>query len=118
MIGYDLQVGTANGVLVARLEGEIDLANVDIVRTALVRAVSNEVLGVILDLSRTVYIDSAGISLVFHLRRPLRIRLPRQQLRLVVPPASPAFVALRYAGVMETLAVRDSVDAAMAELGT
>jgi anti-anti-sigma factor len=115
MIGYDLHIGTADGILVARLEGEIDMANVDVVRTALVRAVSNQVLAAILDLSHTAYIDSAGIGLLFHLRERLRVR--GQELRLVVPSDSPAFVALRYAGVLETLAVRASVDAAVAELG-
>jgi anti-anti-sigma factor len=114
MIGYDLHLGTADGVLVARLEGEIDMANVDPVRAAVVRAVSNEVLGAVLDLSRTAYIDSAGIGLLFHLRERLRVR--GQEMRLVVRPGSPAFAALQYAGVLESLAVRDDVDAAVAEL--
>jgi hypothetical protein len=36
--------------------------------------------------------------------------------RLVVPPGSGAYDALRYAGVLDTLALSDSVDAALAEL--
>jgi anti-anti-sigma factor len=114
MIGYDVHVGTQDGVLLASLEGEIDMANVDLVRTTVVRAISNEAHGAVLDLSRTAYIDSAGITLLFHMRERLRVR--GQELRLVVPPGSPAFAALRYAGVLETLDVRDSVDAAVAEL--
>jgi hypothetical protein len=39
-----------------------------------------------------------------------------QEVRLVVPPGSGAYDALRYAGVLEALAFSDSVDAALAEL--
>ena len=34
----------------------------------------------------------------------------------MVPPASGAYDALRYAGVLEVLALSDSVDAALADL--
>jgi anti-anti-sigma factor len=114
MIGHELRMHTADGVLVARLEGEIDLANADVVRSALARAASNDVLGVVVDLSETTYMGSAGINVLFHLRERLRVR--GQEVRLVVPPGSGAYDALRYAGVLEALALSDSVDAALAEM--
>ena len=114
MIGHELRIETADGVLVARLEGEIDLANADVVRSGLARAASNDIVGAVIDLSRTTYMDSAGINLLFHLRERLRVR--GQEVRLVVPPGSGAYDALRYAGVLEALALSDSVDAALAEL--
>jgi anti-anti-sigma factor len=114
MIGHELRVHTADGVLVARLEGEVDLANADVVRSALARAASNDIVGAVIDLSKITYMDSAGINVLFHLRERLRVR--GQELRLVVPPESGAYDALRYAGVLDALALSDSVDAALAEL--
>ena len=114
MIGHELRIHTADGILVARLEGEIDLANADVVRSALARAASNDIVGAIVDLSKTSYMDSAGINVLFHLRERLRVR--GHEMRLVVPAGSGAYDALRYAGVLETLAVSDSVDAGLAEL--
>ena len=114
MIGHELRVHTTEGVLVARLEGEVDLANADVVRSALVRAASNDFVGAVIDLSQVSYMDSAGINVLFHLRERLRVR--GQELRLVIPPGSGAYDALRYAGVLEALALSDSVDAALAEL--
>jgi anti-anti-sigma factor len=114
MNGNELRIGTADGILVARLEGEIDLANAEGVRGALTRAASNEVVGAVIDLSKITYMDSAGINVLFSLRERLRVR--GQEVRLVVPPGSGAYDALRYAGVLEALALSDSVDAALAEL--
>ena len=114
MNGHELHVETADGLLVARLAGEIDLANADVVRSALARAASNDIVGVVIDLSETTYMDSAGINVLFQVRERLRVR--GQELRLVVPPASGAHDALRYAGVLDALAVSESVDAALAAL--
>jgi anti-anti-sigma factor len=114
MIGHELRFETADGVLVARLEGEIDLSNADVVRSGVARAASNDMVGAVIDLSKTTYMDSAAINVLFHLRERLRIR--GQELRLVVPPGSGAYDALRYAGVLEALAISESVDAAHAEL--
>lgn len=114
MNGHELHLDTAEGILVARLEGEIDLANADVVRSALVRAVSNDILGAVIDLSETAFMDSAGINALFDLRERLRVR--GQEMRVVVPPESGAYAALRYAGLLETVALSDSVDAAVADL--
>jgi anti-sigma B factor antagonist len=114
MIGHELRIETVGGVLVARVEGEIDLANADVVRSSLARAASNDIVGAVIDLSKATYMDSAAINVLFHLRERLRVR--GQELRLVVPPGSGAYDALRYAGVLEALALSDSVDAALAEL--
>jgi stage II sporulation protein AA (anti-sigma F factor antagonist) len=69
-------------VLVARLEGEVDLSNVDEIRGQLVDAVSHDTEFVILDLTETKYLDSTGVRLLFELAERLQGR--RQQLRLVV----------------------------------
>lgn len=68
--------------MVAHVEGEIDLSNVDEIRTLLVDAVTHETHSLILDLSKTSYLDSTGVRLLFELAERLQGR--RQQLRLVV----------------------------------
>jgi anti-anti-sigma factor len=69
-------------VLVAHLAGEVDLSNVEDVRTALVDAVSHDTEHLILDLTNTEYLDSTGVRLLFELAERLQGR--RQELRLVV----------------------------------
>ena len=68
----------------------------------------------VVNLAECDYMDSAGINVLFHLRERLRVR--GQEVRLVVPPGSGAYDALRYAGVLDAVALSDSVDAALAEL--
>jgi anti-anti-sigma factor len=71
----------------ARIEGELDMSNVDTFADQLGRSVPNEALGLYLDLSGVTYLDSAGVRLLFGLGRKMRER--QQQLRLVVPDDSP-----------------------------
>lgn len=68
--------------VVAQIEGEVDLSNVDDIRSRLVGAVSHETECLVLDLSKTSYLDSTGVRLLFELAERLQGR--RQQLRLVV----------------------------------
>lgn len=67
---------------VAHIVGEIDLSNVDEIRDVLVDAVEHEVVGLVLDLSGTTYLDSTGIRLLFELAQRMQTR--RRHLRLVV----------------------------------
>jgi anti-anti-sigma factor len=69
-------------VVVARIEGEVDLSNVEDVRIALVDAVEHDTECLVLDLTGTSYLDSTGVRLLFELAERLQGR--RQELRLVV----------------------------------
>jgi anti-anti-sigma factor len=73
-------------ILVASVRGEVDLSNVDDIRTVVVDAVSHETEHLILDLSKTDYLDSTGVRLLFELAERLQGR--RQQLRLVASDAT------------------------------
>jgi anti-anti-sigma factor len=73
---------TRGAAVVARLVGEVDLSNVDEIRTQLVDAVSHDTETLILDLTPTRYLDSTGVRLLFELAERLQGR--RQELRLVV----------------------------------
>jgi anti-anti-sigma factor len=110
----DVQFSDREGVVVARVTGEIDLSNARLIENAIARATSNQALGVILDVTALDYLDSAGIHLIYTLRENLWAR--GQSLRLVIAPQSPANDALRLAGVSQSIDIDTTLDAAMAEL--
>lgn len=70
-------------VPICEVEGEIDASNVESVLEQLLRSAPEDSPGLVLDLTRTVYLDSAGVRILFELARRLRTR--RQELRIAVP---------------------------------
>jgi anti-sigma B factor antagonist len=112
----DLNVEMVGQLVVARLDGEIDMSNAGELGEALGRQVSNEALGLILDLTDVHYLDSAGIQVIYELREQLETR--GQEIALVVAPESPIDGALRVAGVASVLGVAATLDEAMSNTGT
>jgi anti-anti-sigma factor len=74
-------------VPVARIEGEVDAANVTHVAAKLRALMTNSAMRLVIDLSATSYLDSSGINLLFAIGEELRAR--QQSLHLVVADASP-----------------------------
>lgn len=74
-------------VPVVSVEGEIDATNIVTLGERLRTALSNLGTALIVDLTQTTYLDSAGLNLLFQLAGELHQR--QQQLHLVVVPASP-----------------------------
>lgn len=83
----DISLEREGDALVARLRGEVDMTNASFVREELTSSVPNDAHALVIDLESTRYLDSAAIEVLFELSRRLGRR--RQELRLVVPPASP-----------------------------
>ena len=100
--------------VVARFAGEVDMSNADELGKAIRQMLSNDTLGLVLDLTDVDYFDSAGIHLIYDLRESLRTR--GQGLWLVVPETSGAHDALRLAAVLQSLDVAASVDDAVARV--
>ena len=75
-----------DGVVVAALPDEIDLANARGIASIVAGAVPNDAVGVVLDLTGTTYLDSSGVHLVFDLADRLTAR--QQRLVLAVPELS------------------------------
>jgi anti-sigma B factor antagonist len=82
----NLDVEFRGGMLVARIEGEVDLSNAGAIRSSLLREMRNEHLGLVLDLTEVDYLDSTGIHIIYDLRDQLETR--GQGMRLVVPEDS------------------------------
>jgi anti-sigma B factor antagonist len=76
-----------DGVVIARIGGEIDSSNASELRLALSERLPSATNALVLDLSEVTYLDSSGIQLLFELGKRLGTR--RQTMRLVVPDDAP-----------------------------
>jgi anti-anti-sigma factor len=101
-------------IVVAHLTGEIDMSNADEIADAISVQTPVDARALVLDLREVLYIDSAGIRLIYNLRSRLDHR--GQQLRLVVEPGGPITDALRVADVPRAVGAVETVDAAVASL--
>lgn len=97
-------------VVVARVEGEVDLSNAGAVGDRLATAVPNTALGLVIDLSGTSYLDSSGIGLLFDLATRLRTR--QQRLALGVPAESSLRRVLGIVDAASAMPIAASVDEA------
>jgi anti-anti-sigma factor len=102
-----------DGVRVVAVVGEVDVSNVGAVEDAACE-LSNEALGVVVDLSLATYIDSATIGLLFKLRRRLGRR--GQELRVICSPGSSAWRVLELTGFDRRLQPGEGRDAAIAAI--
>jgi anti-anti-sigma factor len=98
--------------VVARLSGEIDMANAGYVHDELLRSVPNGAIRLVIDLSQTTYLDSAAIALLFDLAKRLGRR--RQALCLVLPAGSPLERVLTLTEVGSVAPIHQSLDSALA----
>lgn len=103
------------GARLVMLRGEVDLSNAREVMEGVRAAVTHDATLVVLDLSGTTYLDSAGIAMVFRLAERLGHR--RQELRLVVPADAPIRRGLELTRVTTLLTVHESAEAAAAPGG-
>jgi anti-anti-sigma factor len=92
----DVQITLAPNALVAHVSGEIDMSNAEEMGATVIGATPGEAQGVVLDLSKVDYMDSAGIYVIFGMRSSLQAR--SQALILVIPAGSPVLDALRLSG--------------------
>jgi len=110
----DIHFEPLDEVLVAHIEGEIDMSNADELGTALSGQVPPDTRALVVDLRDVGYVDSAGVRLIFNLRNRLDHR--GKQLRLVIEPGASIAEALRVAGVPQAIGALETVDAAVASL--
>jgi anti-anti-sigma factor len=98
--------------IVAEIVGEVDASNSPAIAGDLRDLVNNRSTRLVVDLSPTRYLDSAGINLLFSLGEELRSH--QVQLRLVVDPASSVARMLALTGLDKANATFDSLTAALA----
>lgn len=110
-----LDVSSAGeALLVARLTGELDVSNLHAVHTAILDAMPNDALGIVVDLSGVRFLDSAGVETLFRLQRSLAVR--QQRLAVAIPPEATVRRALELSGAAGEMTLCPSVDAALESL--
>ena len=100
------------GLAVAHIAGEIDASNMKWVDSRLRALLTNQSDGLVVDLSATTYLDSAGIALWFALAAELEQR--RQQLHLVVADDSSIARMVTLTGLDETVPTHPTLATALA----
>lgn len=111
MKGLDIE--RVDGVPVARVNDDIDAATATATQRRLADAVDSDTLRLVVDLSATRYVDSAGIDMLLRLADRLDHR--RAKLILVIPDTSQLKRLVTIVGLPEAVAVRPSLTEALAE---
>jgi anti-anti-sigma factor len=106
-----LTLETRDGIQIAHISGEVDIANASTLESEIADTVGNTALGLVVNLTDTDYFDSAGIRMLFELRKRLTGR--RQSLRVVVPRESVIITALLVTEVDQIIPIDETVDASL-----
>jgi anti-sigma B factor antagonist len=102
-------------VSIVTVEGEIDASNAREIADRMRATLSNQGQVLIVDLTPTTYIDSAGINVLFHLGVELGER--QQELHVVVAPASPIARMLAIVGLDRAVPTHATREAALEVVG-
>ena len=107
----EVKVQRNGRVVLAHVEGEVDISCVEQLRARLVGSIDNRDLGLVVDLTAASYLDSAGINMLFELAESLG----RRQIRLaaVVPDEGIVARVASLVSLDSALPVRHSADDAV-----
>lgn len=92
-----IEIQDQDGIIIATLPPEIDLSNVRDVRAQLFDSFPSSKVALIIDLSRTKYLDSKGIQLLMEVEQ--HAQMSQRPLRLAVAPSHPVTRLLEITGV-------------------
>ena len=110
-----VSITETEGQVVAALNGDIDVSEVDRVSSQILGAVNNDVRAIVVDLSKVSYLDSTGIQMLFDLIR--RFHSARQAVGVVVPESSPLSTLLKITHVHEACPVAPTVESCFEAIG-
>jgi anti-sigma B factor antagonist len=108
----NLRLEHHDGMPVVFLDGDVDAANAPRVTEEMMAVVTNRAPALIVVLSDTRYLDSAGINLLFRVHEQLEAR--RQRLGLVLDSSAHLRRVLQLSGVPTTIPMWEDLDAALA----
>jgi anti-sigma B factor antagonist len=100
---------------VLRIDGEVDISNVDELTAAVERVAEAGPSVVVLDLSATTYLDSTGVRLIFLLAERLEAR--RRRLRVLVPEDAPVRSLLELTGLPGIVPLETRIEELRSEEG-
>jgi len=114
MSGRGIELDRRDDVVIARLDGDIDLANTPTLSATILEAIPNDALGLVVDLAAVRYIDSVGIRMLFTFVRSLHAS--RQGMAVAVPPESPVRKLLKITHLDEAAVLRATIEEAIIAL--
>jgi anti-anti-sigma factor len=102
-------------VVVAAVQGELDISNASSTGEAVERAVPGAALAVVMDFTQLDFLDSSGVSMMFALAR--RLGSHRQQLLVVAPAERPVRRVLDIVEFARAAPLHETVDEAVTDVG-
>jgi anti-anti-sigma factor len=110
-----LRVRERGGIVVAVIEGEIDLSNAPGLRGELTAAVPNSARGLLLDMTGIEFLDSSGVHMLYDIADRLATR--QQQFAVVLEAQAPPRRAIEISGVEPAAWLHADQASALAALG-
>ena len=110
-----LRVRERGGIVLAVVEGEIDLSNAPSLQGELTAAVPNSARGLLLDLSGIEFLDSSGVHMLYDVADRLTTR--QQKFAVVLEPDAPPRRAIELSGVEPAAWLHGDRSAALAAIG-
>lgn len=111
-----LDLERIDGVPIARVKGDVDAANAAVSEHQLPRQLGPAASALIVDLSETRYLDSAGIDMLLRLGERLYHR--RAKLILVIPDESQLKRLALIVGLADAIAIHPTIAAALKDAKT
>jgi len=108
-----LVIEQIEGVPIAHVNEDIDVANATVIQQRLADALGPDALSLVVDLSATQYVDSAGVDMLLRLSDLLDHR--RAKLVLVVPETSQLMRLATIVGLPAAVAIHPSLTDAVQE---
>ena len=110
-----LRIRERGTLVLASIEGEVDVSNRDTLTARLTEAVSNSVTGLLIDLSELEFLDSSGVHMLYELAERLATR--QQRYAVVLPPDRAPRRAVELSGVGTSAWLHGETASAVAALG-
>ncbi len=108
-----LDLERIDGVSIVHVGGDVDAANATTTQQQLADALGPEASSLVIDLSQTRYVDSAGIDMLLRLSDRLDHR--RAKLILVIPDTSQLKRLVSIVGLPDAIAIHPTLSAALQE---
>ena len=102
-------------IVIATVEGEVDVSNRGDLTSQLVDAIANSATGLLLDLSGLEFMDSSGVHMLYQLADRLATR--QQRFAVVLPPNRPPRRAIELSGIEPASWLHADTASALAALG-
>jgi anti-sigma B factor antagonist len=110
----DVRVEKQGRIVIARLDGEVDMSNAGGLGESLTNHLSNDSVGLVVDMTHVRYLDSFGIQVLYELHDRLRKR--GQELRVVVSPGTALARTLALVDAPRAIGIVGTTDEAVAAL--